>query len=208
MNVKSLLAGVAFAAVSLTAVAAQAGVVLLNSSPGELSTEAAPVVDTFHATGGAGTVSLIVDGYGSLDGQNFYEDDFTLSLNGVTTLTGTFNLGGGGASIVYSAPAGTTANNLSDPLGLGQVTFAGGQEALVAPVTLNAGTNVLSFVYSSLAAPNHAGFQGVGDEGWGVHDVQVSGAIPEPSTWAMMLVGFGGLGAVLRSARRRNLQAA
>lgn len=29
-----------------------------------------------------------------------------------------------------------------------------------------------------------------------------SGAVPEPTTWAMMLLGFGGLGAVLR--RRRN----
>lgn len=31
-----------------------------------------------------------------------------------------------------------------------------------------------------------------------------SGAqIPEPATWAMMLIGFGGLGAVLRTKRRR-----
>jgi hypothetical protein len=30
----------------------------------------------------------------------------------------------------------------------------------------------------------------------------VNPGIPEPATWAMMLVGFGGLGAALRSARR------
>ena len=28
-------------------------------------------------------------------------------------------------------------------------------------------------------------------------------AVPEPSAWAMMLVGFGGLGMALRGARRR-----
>ena len=33
---------------------------------------------------------------------------------------------------------------------------------------------------------------------------QVSvGAVPEPATWAMMLMGFGGLGAAMRSSRRR-----
>ena len=31
----------------------------------------------------------------------------------------------------------------------------------------------------------------------------VSGAVPEPATWAMMLLGFGFVGAAMRSARRR-----
>jgi hypothetical protein len=38
-------------------------------------------------------------------------------------------------------------------------------------------------------------------ENWYGFDVGV-GAVPEPSTWAMMLVGFGGLGAMLRSRRK------
>jgi hypothetical protein len=33
------------------------------------------------------------------------------------------------------------------------------------------------------------------------------GAVPEPATWAMMLVGFGGLGAALRSRRKLSMQA-
>ena len=31
---------------------------------------------------------------------------------------------------------------------------------------------------------------------------QILGVVPEPATWAMMLVGFGGLGAAMRSRRR------
>jgi len=34
-----------------------------------------------------------------------------------------------------------------------------------------------------------------------------SGAIPEPATWALMLIGFGAAGGVLRSHRRRELVA-
>ena len=36
----------------------------------------------------------------------------------------------------------------------------------------------------------------------------VTSAIPEPSTWAMMIVGFGGVGAMVRSSRRRMALAA
>jgi PEP-CTERM motif len=34
------------------------------------------------------------------------------------------------------------------------------------------------------------------------------GGVPEPASWAMMLVGFGGLGGVLRAQRRRRSFAA
>jgi hypothetical protein len=36
----------------------------------------------------------------------------------------------------------------------------------------------------------------------------IAASVPEPSTWAMMLVGFGGLGAAMRSSRRKQVATA
>lgn len=42
----------------------------------------------------------------------------------------------------------------------------------------------------------------IGDADWNVPPVNVgSVGVPEPTTWALMLMGFGGLGAMLRSRK-------
>jgi len=202
MKKNALLVGAVCSIVSLTAIGAQAATLYSLAGPTpEMATDSS-ITATFGASAGPGDASFIIDGYASLDGQNYYEDDFTLSLNGAPILVGTFNLGGGGDNVVYSNPNGGTANNIS---GNGtNVTWAGGQVVVDEPLTLVKGTNTLTFNYTSLSDPDHAGFQGLGDEGWGVEQVNVTGVagVPEPATWAMMLVGFGGLGAAMRSRRR------
>ncbi|MBS0479011.1 MAG: PEP-CTERM sorting domain-containing protein [Proteobacteria bacterium] len=52
-----------------------------------------------------------------------------------------------------------------------------------------------------------AGWQGGTDEEWGLDNFRVTainatGGVPEPATWAMMLVGFGAVGGALRSRRK------
>jgi hypothetical protein len=34
-----------------------------------------------------------------------------------------------------------------------------------------------------------------------------NGAVPEPGTWALMILGFGGAGAMIRSTRRKLVRA-
>ncbi len=55
-----------------------------------------------------------------------------------------------------------------------------------------------------------AGFQGGADESWGIDNFSLAaepaqGVVPEPATWAMLIAGFGMVGATLR--RRRPLVA-
>jgi hypothetical protein len=201
LQMKLLASVIAVAALS-GAAAAQAGTLYsLPGATGEMATNASTSA-TFNAGGGAGLASFTIDGFASLDGQNFYEDDFTLSLNGDAILSGTFNLGGGGNDVVFFAPGGATIDNIS---GNGTaVTWAGGQVLVTTPLALLDGSNTLTFAYASLG-PDHAGFQGTGDEGWGIENIQVSGlaaGVPEPAAWGLMLVGFGGLGAMMRRQRR------
>ena len=37
---------------------------------------------------------------------------------------------------------------------------------------------------------------------FGLDDIRLTGGVPEPASWALMVLGFGGLGAALRSRRR------
>ena len=191
-------------AIATLAAAASAQASVLFSYPGatgEFATDSSASA-IFNATAGAGLASFIIDGYASLDGQNFYEDDFTLTLNGVDILKGTFNLGGGGNDVVFFAPAGASVVN--DSGNLTNVTWAGGQVMVSAPLDLQDGVNTLTFSYTSLT-DGHAGFQGTGDEGWGLENIQVTGGaggVPEPATWGLMIMGFGAMGAALRRQRR------
>lgn len=138
------------------------------------------------AAAGAGQVDFTLAGYGTLDGDNGYIDVFHLSLNGVEIFSGTWDLGGGGANRLlldtYGATVGTAANQRL------QVSI---------PVMLAAGENQIVFRYASPATfegSSRAGFQGLGDEGWGLDGLTVTGTVPEPAESAMLLAGLAVLG--------------
>lgn len=198
----------------LASAAAHAAVLYSGpSSMAPMTTDQSFDVSFNAGSGGPAGLSFVLDGFRSLDGQSFYEDDFTLSLNHVALMSGTFNLGGGGKDVVFFAPVGAT---IDDVTGIGTaITWTGGQVNIATPLTLAAGTNTLTFGYTSrTAADGYAGFQALGDESWATHNVLVTsdgsvfaGDIPEPASWALMLMGFGSLGAMLRRRRSYALSA-
>ena len=102
-----------------------------------------PTNFTFSETLSASTADLLtfeLDGYNSLDGKNFYEDDFSLSVNGEAIFKGTFDLGGGGATQVYFGSAS-------------YFTFVPGSQKVffTIPVFSDDGTYKLDFTYTSLS---------------------------------------------------------
>jgi hypothetical protein len=193
------MAAAAALVIGLASAAASHATVLFQQGPvyGPVETDTSAFA-FFSGLAGAADASFSLDGYTSLDGQNFYEDDFTLSLNGNPVLSGTWSMGGGGSDVVFFAPGGATFNNISAP----GVTFAGGHVLITTPLSLANGANTLTFEYDSLPGPAHAGFQGLGDEGWGVSNLLVTQGVPEPMTWSLMIMGFGAAGAMLRRARQ------
>lgn len=209
---KSLKVSLAASAAAVaTFAAAGAHAAVLYSGPAsinEMVTNTSFDVMFNAPSAGAGGLSFVLDGYASLDGDNWYEDDFTLSLNSAPIFKATFNLGGGGHDVVYQFLSGATWVNLADNgVNHDAINWNGGHVNIATPLSLSAGANTLTFAYEALPynEGQNAGWQVMSDEGWSAHDIVVTSpaTVPEPATWAMLLMGFFGLGSLLRQARRQ-----
>lgn len=118
-------------------------------------------------------------GYFSVDDYMFY---YLLTPNFSTTLLKGSSLGyQGGTNLGSPAVINSSDSDIAQYIGTGTL-------ALVANVSKS---NPLSFVNT---------YGGVANV---IYTYTEAAAAPEPSAWAMMLLGFGGLGATLRSRRRR-----
>jgi hypothetical protein len=151
---------------------------------------------------------------------------FTMYLNGAIggTLYGgigvwngspTFNFGGGTSSIAYQSAqvaanhsgAYTFAPNVNLTAGNTYVAFLsvfGANNAGQGATTMPLGSGGGGFDYfvwnNSNGGPASSSWNYFGNFGNGRLDLTFAAA-PEPMTWAFMLVGFGGMGALLRRRR-------
>jgi len=183
-------------AATLLAAGANAATVFSNDYGNVDMSTPNSVSASFAAGAGAGSVSFHLDGFNSLDGDNFYIDVFTLSVNGNAVFSGTWDLGGGGADEIFTSPAGyaLTKNGTSSL-------------DITVPVSFTAGANNVTFAYdspSTWAGSGRAGGQGIGDEGWGLGQVTVAATtVPEPATSALLLAGLGIVGGIARRRARK-----
>lgn len=195
------------AAASVIALTAPAHAATLYSNAGPTGPVASPGSFSFSAVSGgtAGALDFTLNGYISLDGVNYYEDDFTLALNGTPILALSYDLGGGGGNAVFTNLYGATITGGSFG------GFAGGALNIsIASLPLLVGNNSFVFSYDSpsgggLGGGGFAGPQGTYDEAWGLSNIKLTGregAVPEPATWAMMLAGFGAVGFAMRRRRQ------
>ena len=126
--------------------------------------------------------------------------DFQFFLTEVCCNTG-FNAGPG-AGVDPSPPTlkiqiGDTVISPTD------VTISGSDHSWMQvdeTFTVGATASATFMIFDTNTQPNGNDF--------GLDDISVSGGVPEPASWALMLLGFGGLGAALRSRRRGLIAAA
>ena len=178
---------------------------------------------TFNTASYTGlTVSFNLYGIESVDGngpQGNGPDPFLITVNGVQLYNISIaNYGGGNTqsyngNLAQSGPGNTYAPGTGEiaagTLGYGTGSF-GDSTYLVNFTIPNAVTTTISFTgATNEAASNSDGTTG-GNEAYGVDNFRLTGtavsgpgAVPEPASWAMMIAGFGMMGAGLRYRRRR-----
>ena len=174
----------------VTTLSAALGGVIDQNASGEILWWTASAATGISATG-TGTLPL------PLGGTNMFAPNSTGTDNSAffetAILSGSFTDSGAPASLTVTSDDDTLVYLDGLYIG-GNPGVHGDQTALLDLGTLT-GTHSLTVFYADRAQTGaDLAITGVG--------LDTLTGVPEPATWAMMLLGFGGLGAALRSRRK------
>jgi hypothetical protein len=154
--------------------------------------------DTLSPNGGGNFVAL--------DGDSQYQGSISQQISGLT-VGNTYTLSFDWAAAQLANRTGATTEQLAVTLGgVTQTT-----DIIKNPSEAFSGWKTVTMQFVATGADETLTFLSVGTPDGlppiaALDNVSLTGGVPEPATWAMMLVGFGGLGALIR--RRRSLVAA
>jgi hypothetical protein len=121
--------------------------------------------------------------------------------------------GGSGGGLIFDAPAIALAGIGSGSLQAGGAYYGGGGGRILFATDsggLSDGGTIITDLAGLGSIPNVGGLTpwGAGNGTVDIATLSATPSVPEPSTWAMMLLGFGGLGAATRWRRRRSVASA
>lgn len=210
MKFKTIVASAALIACAVWAQGSAAGVVLSDNFNAD--------AQTLNWAGDSSFASLpdpSIAGQSSTDliGTGFY--DFYPGNGNYVDLDGSSGTGNNPAGVLKSKTsfgAGTYtlsfdlagnargAANQTTIVTLGGTTVASLNLSSSDPFTLH------TFTFTTTGGNLMFLEQGPSDQQGNILDNVTLTSVPEPTTWALMLIGFGGLGAVMRVARRKLIQ--
>jgi len=200
----------ATAAISLTASPAFAQSATVNGAT--LSTGGSTTIHFGGPAGSTASADLFLQLTNASTAAGTYDFSYTFTNTnpsvsnlvnfGFTTAPTLLNITGTGMNFYLNPnnfPGGFTVNACAGPSGNNTCDAANGQADLFSgtfELTFAGGTSSITLAnfvdrYASLTQLN-----GISGEGTPV------GGVPEPATWAMMLLGFGGIGMAMRRSRR------
>lgn len=102
---------------------------------------------------------------------------------------------GGKPSDFTFAVDGVTLLDLVNPAAVSDLST---KNYVIETLTVKATSNVMDLSFGGRDVPG----------GIRLDDVSLTAAVPEPATWAVMLIGFGGVGGLLRRGRRAGIACA
>lgn len=138
----------------------------------------------------------------ALDGDSDYSGQITQTINGLIV--------GQSYNLTFDWAGGQLRNRTGDTTEKLQVTFGGETvetNTLAIPSGQFSNWQQASFTFTATSTSQALTFLSIGTPNGLPPIAALDGisltAVPEPQAWALMLMGFGGLGAVLRGNRRR-----